>query len=101
MQFSTDHLLVLFNFTCKQKCPPKQSRFDYSYKKADFDALRDTFLCALDNESIDDKWQCWHDLFIACVEEHVPKTKIRGTNSLPWIGSEIIHLLHKKEGLVT
>ena len=50
------------------------SRFVYSYKKADFDALKDTldatpFLCALDNENVDDDWQCWHDLFIACVIE--------------------------------
>ena len=42
MQFSSDHLLVLFDFIWKPKRPPKQSRFVYCYKKADFDALRDT-----------------------------------------------------------
>ena len=57
MQFSSDHLLVLFDFIWKPKRPPKQIRFVYSYKKADFDALRDTldatpFLCALD-ENVD------------------------------------------------
>ena len=100
MQFSSDHLLVLFDFIWKPKRPPKQSRFVYSYKKADFDALRDTldatpFLCALDNENVDGDWQCWHGLFIACVEQHVPKIKIRDINSPPWIDSEVIHLLHK------
>ena len=102
MQFLSDHLLVLFDFIWKPKRPPKQSRFVYSYKKADFDALRDTldatpFLCALDNENVDDDWQCWHDLFIACVEQHVPKIKIRDINSPPWIDGEVIHLLHKKD----
>ena len=102
MQFSSDHLLVLFDFIWKPKRPPKQSRFVYCYKKADFDALRDTldatpFLCALDNENVDDDWQCWHDLFIACVEQHVPKIKIRDINSPPWIDSEVVHLLHKKD----
>ena len=102
MQFSSDHLLVLFDFIWKPKRPPKQSRFVYSYKKADFDALRDTldatpFPCALDNENVDGDWQCWHGLFIACVEQHVPKIKIRDINSPPWIDSEVIHLLHKMD----
>ena len=59
MQFSSDHSLILFDYICKFKRPPKQSRFVYRYKKANFDALRDIlnatpFLCALDNETIDD-----------------------------------------------
>ena len=59
--------------------------------------MQHLFLVALDNENVDDDWQCWHDLFIACVEQHVPKIKIRDINSPPWIDSEVIHLLHKKD----
>ena len=102
MQFSSDYSIILFDYICKLKRSPKQSRFVYRYKKANFDALRDKmnatpFLCGLDNDTIGDDWQCWQDLFTACVEQHVPKTKIRDINSPPWVDSEVIHLLHKKD----
>lgn len=62
----------------KPKYQPKQTRFVYCYKKADFDGLRHTlrttpFECGLGNDDINVDWQCWYDLFITTVEQHVPK----------------------------
>ena len=96
MQFPTDHLLILFDFISKVKRLPTQSCFVYAYK-----ALRETlqsicFLCFLQNNNIDDDWQCLYDLFMTAMDQHVPKVTIRDVNSTPWIDSEVIRLLHKK-----
>ena len=100
MQFPTDHSLILFDFISKVYFISK------AYKKADFKALRETlqsilFLCFLQNDNIDDDWQCWYDLFMTAVDQHVPKVKIRDVNSPPWIDSEVIRLLHKKDAART
>ncbi|XP_028399956.1 uncharacterized protein LOC114523279 [Dendronephthya gigantea] len=101
-QFRTDHSLLVFDFTVKPQLLAKTSRMVYSYKNADFLALRDTlrnttFDDPVDGVSgIDLAWQRWYDLFTSAVDRHVPKRKIRG-GSPPWIDGEVMHLLRQKK----
>jgi len=41
----------------------------------------------------------WMDLFLAAVDDCVPKIKVRSTNSAPWIDAEVLKTVRKKERL--
>ena len=75
------------------------------YKNGDFDSLCATLrsLSLLDlvkNESdIDSAWTKWKDLFLATVNKHIPKIKVKSSYKPPYITEDIIHALNKKETL--
>ena len=38
----------------------------------------------------------WQDLFLACIEEFVPKITTKDPNKPPWIDAEVMQLIRKK-----
>ena len=75
----------------------------YDHRNGDFDGLREALealiLCNLiqDNDDINLDWTYWKDAFMSAVSDFIPTKKIKGKNTPPWITSEIIHALRKKE----
>ena len=62
-------------------------------------ALEALNLCNLiqDTDDINLDWTYWKDAFMSAVSDFIPTKKIKGKNTPPWITSEIIHALWKKE----
>ena len=75
----------------------------YDYRNGDFAGLRGALealnLCNLiqDSDDINLDWTYWKDAFMSAVSDFIPTKKIKGKNTPPWITSEIIHALRKKE----
>ncbi len=64
--------------------------------------LREIDLSLTISESSDDiniDWKHWKETFLSTVSKHIPKQKIRGRNSLPWINGDILHQIKKKESI--
>jgi hypothetical protein len=101
----TDHSAISFDFTAFIKAPQKSVRTVYDYAKGDLDGLRAalqaTDLSSLisDSDNIDNDWQHWKNTFLTIVSTFIPKKKIRGRNPLPWITSNILHKIKKKDSI--
>ena len=56
-------------------------------------------LCNLiqDSDDINMDWTYWKDTFMSAVSDFIQTKKIKGKNTPPWITSDIIHALRKKE----
>ena len=100
--YQTDHLLFHFEFSLKAKRVKNKRRFVYNYKRANFNGLRNTlrkvpFDGMLTNDSRDEDWKIWKNLFLGAVDFHVPKSKIRDINSPPWIDGKVVNLHNRKD----
>ena len=99
----TDHGTVSFEFHESTKATHRVKRTVYDYRNGDFDGLRGALealnLCNLiqDSDDINSDWTFWKDAFMSAVSDFIPTKKIKGKNTPPWITSEIIHALRKKE----
>ena len=99
----TDHGTVSFEFHASTKATHKIKRTVYDYRNGDFAGLRGALealnLCNLirDSDDINLDWTYWKDAFMSAVSDFIPTKKIKGKNTPPWITSEIIHALRKKE----
>ena len=99
----TDHGTVSFEFHASTKATHKIIRTVYDYRNGDFAGLRGALealnLCNLirDSDDINLDWTYWKDAFMSAVSDFIPTEKIKGKNTPPWITSEIIHALRKKE----
>ena len=99
----TDYGTVSFAFHTSTKATHKIKRTVYDYRSGDFDGLRGALealnLCNLiqDTDDINLDWTYWKDAFMSAVSDFIPTKKIKGKNTPPWITSEIIHALWKKE----
>ncbi|CAB4020225.1 Hypothetical predicted protein [Paramuricea clavata] len=51
------------------------------------------------DSNIDDDWRNWRNTFADTVSHHIPSTKIRGRNYVPWMNSAILHNIKKKSSL--
>ena len=74
----------------------------YDYNKGDFDGLQNALRAVdltslLGSENINIDWQNWKDAFLEAVSDYIPTKKLKGANPLPWINSEILNIIKKKE----
>ena len=100
----TDHCVVLFehNYFVNASSHPRKSVYDYA--NGDFEGLREA-LSAINlssivgHNNIDDDWWCWKDLFLAAVKDFVPSKRVKGRNPVPWIDSNILNLIKKKNSV--
>ena len=101
----SDHKAITSDINLRRKVIKPIKRMIYNYKIGDFDSLRATLRCLLlldlvENESdIDYAWTKWKDLFLATVNKHIPKIKVKSSYKPPYITEDIIHALNKKESL--
>ena len=90
---STRHFLRIRNYT--------RLVWYSNYKKANWEGLKESpktipwDLCFVQND-VDASLNNWCDLFLAAVDDHVPKTKHRNVHDYPWIDSELLSLIRKK-----
>ena len=76
----------------------------HEYAIGDFEGLREA-LSAINlssivgHNNIDDDGRCWKDLLLAAVEDFVALKRLKGRNPLPWIDSNILNLIKKKNSV--
>lgn len=79
----------------------KRAVFDY--RKGNFNGLRSALegmdLCEVIESEVDVShgWLKWKEIFLDAVHKKIPIRTIKNINSPPWINSEIIHAIKKKE----
>lgn len=98
----SDHNMITFLLTGQPYVQLKSKKYVYCYKKADWLQLKLTLSqipwnLAFLEESIDENWNSWKDLFFAAVDECIPKTKGKKRQNAPWINKELISLCRKKK----
>ena len=99
----TDHDVISFEIDINPARPPKTTRVIYDYKNANFKGLRAALassnLCDLVSEmdGINDAWIVWKNSFLRTVTDYVPMKKVKTRRNVPWLTSEIRHLLKIKE----
>ena len=104
-EISTDHSAVIFDLSLSCNPIPKIKRTVFDYRRADFDGLR-SYLDSLDlseliseDGDINQDWRDWKNAFLAAVSEFVPTKKLQARNHLPWMNSEILHNIKKKNSI--
>ena len=99
----TDHDVISFEIDINPARPPKTTRVIYDYKNANFKGLRAALassnLCDLVSEmdGINDTWIVRKNSFLRTVTDYVPMKKVKTRRNVPWLTSEIRHLLKIKE----
>ena len=82
----------------------KSQKLSYSFKKADWDHLRNLlhycpWHCAFMDTDIDRIWAAWSDLFLSAVDECIPKRTAKRNSNAPWISGDLIKLCRRKKAL--
>ncbi|XP_072041144.1 uncharacterized protein [Amphiura filiformis] len=96
----SDHTAITFSIPilCKRVKQPK--RTVYNFKRADWSGLKNALLSHswnLDDNDIDVLWDNWNTSLCDIVDTFIPKVHCKSLNSAPWIDSEIINIVKKKE----
>jgi hypothetical protein len=102
IEIFTDHNVINFELLFHPKRAPKIQRTVYDYRRGDFTALRSALeslnlsaTISADGD-INDDWRNWRNTFVNTVSHHIPSTKIRGRNYVPWMNSTILHNIKTK-----
>ncbi len=99
----SDHKAITSDINLRRKINKPTKRLVYNYKNGDFDSLRASLkslplLELVESENdIDSAWTNWKDLFLATVDAHIPKNKVKRSYKPPYITEDIIHAINKKE----
>ena len=92
----TDHCVVLFKYNSFVNASSHPCKYVYDYAIGDFEGLREA-LSAINlssivgHNNIDDDWRCWKDF--------APSKRLKGHNPVPWIDSNILNLIKKKNSV--
>ena len=103
-EFSSDHMIITFEIIVPPKRIKPFKRYVYNYKNTDFVELRNLLQSVpwnlvYEEEDMELSTAKWMDLFLAAVDDCVPKIKVRSANSAPWIDAEVLKAVRKKERL--
>ena len=103
-EFSSDHMIITFEIIVPPKHIKPFKRYAYNYKNAEFVELRNLLKfvpwdLAYEEEDTELSTAKWMDLFLAALDDCVPKIKVRSANSAPWIYAEVLKAVRKKERL--
>ena len=103
VNFPSDHHILDFCWNVRLRRLKIPRRFVYNFKHVDFNVLRneirqsELLASSPDLDNSDNAWHRWKKSLLDIVNNHVPKTKARDSDSPPWIDSDVKHLLKKKE----
>ena len=90
------HCVVLFEYNSLVNASWHPRKSVYDYANDDFEGLREA-LSAINlssivgHNNIDDDWRCWKDF--------APSKRLKGHNPVPWIDSNILNLIKKKNSV--
>ena len=51
------------------------------------------------NDNVNHDWQRWKKAFLEAVAQHIPSTRVKSRNYVPWMNSTILHNIKKKNSL--
>ena len=99
---TTDHAILDFYYDFNYTPVKTKAKSVFNFRRADFDALNTTLRNSnwdfLDTEDdIDTLVTRWETTILQAANRIIPKTKVRDSNTTPWIDGEIVHLSNKKE----
>ena len=100
---SSDHSCVMLDLTWTALRPTRIRRKMWSYKSADWDGANELLPKSLDSpgpESLDDvdsHWDFWKSHFLSTMSTCIPSRTITIKKSLPWINSDIVRVLRKRD----
>ena len=97
-------MLITFDIIIPLKRIKPFKHYVYNYKDADFDGLQELLNyipwdIVYDENDMDFSTVKWMDLFLAAVNDCVPKIEIKSANSAPWIDAEVLKAVRRKERL--
>ena len=85
----------------KQKgdCIKVRSFVNMNHETFGDDLSADPWYHVLNCENVDDAWSLWHSTFMTIVNLHVPERKTKRVRdaSLPWLSTEIVHLMRERD----
>ena len=100
----TDHDLLEFDFVARPRMVKKPARYAYNFKSADFEnlklqimqssAISNSVSC---NSGVDACWSNWKSALLDIIDANIPKARVMDSNTPPWIGKEVRHLMKRKE----
>jgi hypothetical protein len=97
----SDHTAINFTIPISCKYVKQPKRTIYNFKCADWAGLTNSLNthswdtdCNID---IDILWDNWSSSFFDYVDKYIPKIQCKSRSSAPWIDSDIIKLVKKKE----
>ncbi len=99
---NTDHKLISFTLDFNIPKKPVAKRIIFDYKRANWIGLNEALVhapwdLAFVPGDVDASLANWCDLFLAAIKDHVPVRQVSGTSAHPWIDSELMSMLRRKE----
>ena len=100
----SDHNSISTLLSRKSFSGRKSQKLSYSFKKADWNHLRNLLYytpwhCAFMDTNIDCIWAAWSDMFLSAVSECIPRRTVKRTSNVPWISGDLIKLCKRKKVL--
>ena len=88
--------VVLFEYNSLVNASSHPHKFVYDYANGDLEGLREALSAIslssiVGHNNIDDDWRCWKDL--------ASSKRLKGRNPFPWIDSNILNLIKKKNSV--
>ncbi|XP_071943713.1 uncharacterized protein [Antedon mediterranea] len=102
---TSDHLGVYFNINARCSKVKPVDRYYYQYSKCDHDDLFTTLgavpwgLC-LEQSDCEEMWENFKDLFLATINDCIPKVKSKKRNRPAWITQEMVTMARKKKRML-
>ena len=100
----SDHKVISFDINLKVEKKARIKRRVYNFKKADWQGLKELLSkvpweAGLLTNDVDTSLSNWCDMFLAAVDNSIPKCTSRNVNRHPWIDKELLTLIKKKNTL--
>ena len=96
----TDHDAILFTLNVLSSKQTTVRRSLYNYKKADFNAYRETLATVpwdiTESDDIETWWSQWKALFFAAVDDVIPQVKWKRRKMKSWLSPSTIKLVRLK-----
>ncbi len=99
----SDHLMINFTINIEHKLPNLPPRQVFNYKKAKWSDLKSDITNSnlehfiLECDDVNQACTYWTNTVTNLLNKHIPKIKIKNSNTPPWIDSEVINISKRKE----
>jgi hypothetical protein len=99
----SDHLAVCANIKFTIPRAKYIHKSVWNYKKADWKLLRTLFVERISmlgqHSEVNLMWEAWCEVFWNCVQIAIPKVVMKGKRRAPWITSDLLKLIKKRDKL--
>ena len=92
----SDHDQITLNIFCVPYEERRPQKKYYSFKKAEWNKLKDLlhtpWHCVSVDDNIDESWIAWKDFLLAAIDDCIPRVNAKKKPDTPWISKELIGL---------